>query len=58
MSAPDELVAALEIAWVPPRALHECIDAGDNRISSGPFQVGSDIYFAQSIAQCADDVIQ
>ena len=38
--------------------LLDSIDAGDNRISSGPFQVGSDIYFAQSIAQCADDVIQ
>ena len=34
------------------------IDAGDNRISSGPFQIGSNIYFAQSILQGPDDVIQ
>jgi hypothetical protein len=34
------------------------IDAGDNRISSGPFQVGSNIYFAQAIAQGDNDVIQ
>jgi hypothetical protein len=34
------------------------IDAGDNRISSGPFQVGNNIYFAQSIFQCGFDVIQ
>jgi hypothetical protein len=33
------------------------INAGDNRISSGPFQIGDDIYFAQSIAHGADDVI-
>jgi hypothetical protein len=34
------------------------IDAGDNRISSGPFQVGNNIYFAQSIFQGGFDVIQ
>jgi len=34
------------------------IDAGDNRISSGPFQVGNKIYFAQSILKGPDDVIQ
>jgi hypothetical protein len=34
------------------------IDAGDNRISSGPFQVGNNIYFAQSILQGGSDVIQ
>lgn len=34
------------------------IDAGDNRISSGPFQVGNSIYFAQSTVQGPDDVIQ
>ena len=34
------------------------IDAGDNRISSGPFQVGNNIYFAQSILQGGYDVIQ
>jgi hypothetical protein len=36
------------------------IDAGDNRISSGPFQVGNKIYFAQSILPFGgtDDVIQ
>ena len=36
----------------------DSINAGDNRISSGPFEVGNDIYFAQSIAHGADDVIQ
>jgi hypothetical protein len=36
----------------------DSINAGDNRISSGPFQIGNDIYFAQSIARGADDVIQ
>ena len=36
----------------------DSIDAGDNRISSGPFEVGNDIYFAQSIAHYANDVIQ
>jgi hypothetical protein len=35
----------------------DSIDAGDNRISSGPFQVGNNIYFAQAIAP-ANDVIQ
>jgi hypothetical protein len=42
----------------PSGPLLDPIDAGDSRISSGPFQVGDDIYFAQSIAQCANDVIQ
>jgi hypothetical protein len=36
------------------------IDSGDNRISSGPFQAGNNIYFAQSVLnnQGTDDVIQ
>jgi hypothetical protein len=36
------------------------INAGDNRISSGPFQVGNKIYFAQSILPFGgtDDVIR
>ncbi|HME25057.1 MAG TPA: PEP-CTERM sorting domain-containing protein [Acetobacteraceae bacterium] len=34
------------------------IDAGDNRISSDPFEVGNKIYFAQSIFQGSSDVIQ
>jgi hypothetical protein len=36
------------------------IDAGDTRISSGPFQVGNNIYFAQSVLNNlgTDDVIQ
>jgi hypothetical protein len=34
------------------------IDSGDNRISSGPFEVGNHIYFAQSVLQGSNDVIQ
>jgi hypothetical protein len=36
------------------------IAAGDNRISSGPFQVGNNIYFAQSVLNNpgTDDVVQ
>jgi hypothetical protein len=36
----------------------DSIDAGDNRISSGPFQVGNNIYFAQAIGHGVDDAIQ
>ncbi len=34
------------------------IDPGDNRISSGVYQVGKNIYFTQSILQGDNDVIQ
>jgi len=34
------------------------IDPGDNRISSGPFQVGHHTYFAQSIQREGSDAIQ